>query len=52
MQCDPLELKDKLDAMLSDTKVDAVMVNGPEDVFPAWEPRCTRPPAHPPPDTP
>src|SRR5258705_5890270 len=37
MQCDPVELKEKLDAMLTDTKVDAVTVNGPEDVFPAWE---------------
>ena len=37
MRLDPLEPKGKLDAMLTDTKVDAVTVNGPEDVFPAWD---------------
>src|SRR5258708_5912188 len=37
MRFDPLEPKGKLDAILTDTKVDAVTVNGPEDVFPAWD---------------
>src|ERR1022692_5049808 len=37
MRSDPPEPKGKLDAMLTDTKVDAVTVNGPEDVLPAWD---------------
>ena len=37
MRSDPPEPKGKLDAMLTDTTVDAVMVNGPEDVLPAWD---------------
>src|SRR5215470_11777822 len=32
----PPEPKGKLDAMLSDTTVDAVMVNGPEGAVPGW----------------
>src|ERR1700723_3130746 len=31
------EPKGKLDAMLTDTKVGAVVVNGPEDVLPVWD---------------
>src|SRR5881396_3089611 len=37
MRFDPPEPKGKLDAMLTDTRVDAVTVNGPEDVLPAWD---------------
>jgi len=37
MRSDPPEPKGKLDAMLTDTTVDAVMVNGPEDVLSAWD---------------
>jgi RNA-directed DNA polymerase len=37
MRSDPPEPKGKLDAMLMDTTVDAVMVNGPEGVLPAWD---------------
>jgi RNA-directed DNA polymerase len=37
MRSDPPEPKGKLDAMLTDTKVNAVTVNGPEDVLPAWD---------------
>jgi hypothetical protein len=37
MWFDPPEPKGKLDAMLTDTRVDAVTVNGPEDVLPAWD---------------
>jgi RNA-directed DNA polymerase len=33
----PPEPKGKLDAMLTDTTVDAVTVNGPEDVLSAWD---------------
>src|SRR3979409_2131005 len=33
----PPEPKGKLDAMLTDTTVDAVTVNGPEDVFFDWD---------------
>ena len=37
MRSDPPEPKGKLDAMLTDTTVDAVTVNGLEDVLPAWD---------------
>src|SRR6266699_3618073 len=37
MRSDPPEPKGKLDAMLTDTTVDAVTVNGPEGVLPAWD---------------
>jgi hypothetical protein len=37
MRLDPPEPKGKLDAMLTDTTVDAVTVNGPEGVLPAWD---------------
>ena len=37
MQPGPPEPKGKLGAMLTDTTVDAVTVNGPEDVLPAWD---------------
>ena len=37
MRFDPPEPKGKLDAMLTDTRVDAVTVNGPEGVLPAWD---------------
>ena len=37
MRSDPPEPKGKLDAMLTDTTVDAVTVNGPEGGFPAWD---------------
>src|SRR5215475_14326120 len=37
MRSDPPELKGKLGAMLTDTTVDAVTVNGPEGVLPAWD---------------
>jgi hypothetical protein len=37
MRSDPPEPKGKLDAMLTDTMVDAVTVNGPEGVLPAWD---------------
>src|SRR5438046_4874840 len=37
MRFAPPEPRGKLDAMLTDTRVDAVTVNGPEDVLPAWD---------------
>jgi RNA-directed DNA polymerase len=37
MRSDPPEPKGKLDAMLTDTTVDAVMVNGPEGALFAWD---------------
>jgi len=37
MRSDPPEPKGKLGAMLTDTTVDAVRVNGPEGVLPAWD---------------
>ena len=37
MRSDPPEPKGKLGAMLTDTTVDAVTVNGPEGVLPAWD---------------
>jgi group II intron reverse transcriptase/maturase len=37
MQPGPPEPKGKLDAMLTDTTVDAVTVNGPEGALPAWD---------------
>src|SRR5258708_7983755 len=37
MRFDPLEPKGKVDAIRTDAKGDAVTVNGPEDVFPAWD---------------
>ena len=37
MRSEPPEPKGKLDTMLTDTEVDAVTVNGPEDVLPAWD---------------
>src|SRR5215510_3226188 len=37
MRSDPPEPKGKLDAMLTDTTVDAATVNGPEGVLPAWD---------------
>jgi RNA-directed DNA polymerase len=37
MRPGPPEPKGKLDAMLTDTTVDAVMVNGPEGAVPGWD---------------
>jgi RNA-directed DNA polymerase len=37
MRSEPPEPKGKLDAMLTDTEVDAVTANGPKDVLPAWD---------------